>query len=80
VVGCSEVDRDGLAARAAARIGTHDTRTAIGYWVGAIRETFEEVGILLAYDAAGHHPRVDAPRFAEYRKACETDNLSLIHI
>ena len=62
------------AARAAARIGTHDTRTAIGYWVGAIRETFEEVGILLAYDAAGDYPRVDAPRFAEYRTACQTDN------
>jgi len=61
-------------ARAAARIGTSDTRTAIGYWVGAIRETFEEVGILLAYDAAGNPARVDAPRFDEYRAACQTDN------
>ena len=62
------------AARAAARLGTPDTRTAIGYWVGAIRETFEEVGILLAYDAAGAWARVDAPRFAEYRVACQRDN------
>jgi 8-oxo-dGTP pyrophosphatase MutT (NUDIX family) len=61
-------------ARAAARIGTPDTRTAIGYWVGAIRETFEEVGVLLAYDAAGNPARVDAPRFDEYRAACQTDN------
>jgi len=61
-------------ARAAARIGASDTRTAIGYWIGVIRETFEEVGILLAYDAAGHDVRVDAPRFDEYRAACQTEN------
>src|SRR5438132_12958828 len=53
-------------ARAAARIGATDTRTAVGYWVGAIRETFEEIGVLLAYDAAGQPARIDAPRFADY--------------
>ena len=61
-------------ARAAARIGTADPDTAVGYWIGAIRETFEEVGILLAYDAHGHPARVDAPRFAEYRAAGQHDN------
>ena len=28
-------------------------RKALGYWVGAIREAFEEVGMLLAYDRHG---------------------------
>ena len=60
--------------RAAARLGTPDARTAVGYLVGAIRETFEEVGILLAVDEAGHDARVDAPRFADYRAACQNDN------
>lgn len=71
VAWCTGLDPE----RAAARIGVPgDARTAIGYWVGAIRETFEEVGILLAYDAAGHPARVDAPRFAEYRAACQKEN------
>jgi 8-oxo-dGTP pyrophosphatase MutT (NUDIX family) len=48
--------------------------TALGYWVGAIRETFEEVGVLLATDADGRPPRLDAARVAEYRRACQTDN------
>jgi 8-oxo-dGTP pyrophosphatase MutT (NUDIX family) len=61
-------------ARAAARLGTPDTRTAIGYLVGAIRETFEEVGILLAYEANGAYAHIDAPRFVEYRAACQTGN------
>ena len=61
-------------ARAAARIGASDARTAIGYWIGVIRETFEEVGILLAYDAAGQYARVDTLRFGEYRAACQTEN------
>ncbi len=64
-----EPDRD------AARIGlAGDPRTALGFWIGAIRETFEEVGILLAYDPAGDWARVDAPRFAEYQAACNADN------
>jgi 8-oxo-dGTP pyrophosphatase MutT (NUDIX family) len=61
-------------ARASARIGTADAKTAIGYWIGAIRETFEEVGVLLAYDASGQWARVDAPRFADYRAACQNEN------
>ena len=62
-------------ARAAARLGVGgDTRTALGFWVGAIRETFEEVGVLLAIDDAGRPVRVDDARFADYRAACQKDN------
>jgi len=68
---CEGLDPD----RAAARIGlAGDRRTALGYWIGAIRETFEEVGVLLAYDASGAWARVNAPRFAEYQAACNADN------
>ncbi len=52
----------------------HAPRTALGYWIGAIRETFEEVGVLLAYDAAGRSPRLAPERLAEYRRACQADN------
>src|SRR5262249_15677030 len=51
-----------------------DTRTALGFWIGAIRETFEEVGVLLAVDGDGRPARVDHPRFADYRDACQRDN------
>ncbi len=47
---------------------------AVGYWVGAVRETFEEVGILLAYGPDGEPVRADAPRFIEYRRACHADS------
>jgi 8-oxo-dGTP pyrophosphatase MutT (NUDIX family) len=49
-------------------------RTALGFWIGAIRETFEEAGLLLAVDAGGREVTVDAPRLAEYRRACHADN------
>lgn len=63
------------AARAASVLGLEDDPgRALGYWIGAIREAFEEVGVLLAYDAGGHPARVDAPRFADYRRACHADN------
>ncbi|MBI1847952.1 MAG: hypothetical protein HY294_08915 [Candidatus Rokubacteria bacterium] len=49
-------------------------RTALGYWIGAIRETFEEVGILLAYDASGQWVRLDPGVSAAARVACHKDN------
>ena len=52
----------------------HAPRTALGYWIGAIRETFEEAGLLLAVDGDGRDAPVAAPRFAEYRRACQSDN------
>jgi 8-oxo-dGTP pyrophosphatase MutT (NUDIX family) len=47
---------------------------ALGYWIGAIREAFEEVGVLLATDTAGGPPRIDPPRLGEYRRACQKDH------
>ena len=51
--------------------------TALSYWVGAIREAFEEVGVLLAYEADGRLLRIasDAkPRYEAYRTACQRAN------
>jgi 8-oxo-dGTP pyrophosphatase MutT (NUDIX family) len=66
----------GLDVTTAARRLRLDTapREALGHWIGAIRETFEEAGVLLAVDAEGGEPSVGAARFAEYRRACHADN------
>jgi 8-oxo-dGTP pyrophosphatase MutT (NUDIX family) len=48
--------------------------TALAYWVGAIRETFEEAGVLLATTADGGPVHLPAPRVAEYRRAVQADN------
>jgi 8-oxo-dGTP pyrophosphatase MutT (NUDIX family) len=42
--------------------------------VGAIRETFEEVGILLAYAGDGRPARLDDAHLAAYRRACQRDH------
>ncbi len=47
---------------------------ALGHWVGVIRETFEEVGILLAYGPDGRPVRLDRTRHGDYRRACEADH------
>jgi 8-oxo-dGTP pyrophosphatase MutT (NUDIX family) len=63
---------------AAARLGGElSPRQAMGYWVGAIREAFEEVGMLLAYrrDGAFAEPTgADAARFEAHREACQASN------
>jgi 8-oxo-dGTP pyrophosphatase MutT (NUDIX family) len=62
---------------AAARLGVPAPREALGYWIGAIREAFEEVGMLLAYDASGAPLRLDGERrerFAGYRADCQAAN------
>jgi 8-oxo-dGTP pyrophosphatase MutT (NUDIX family) len=66
----------GLDGKAAARrLSLEEApRTALGFWIGAIRETFEEAGLLLALDADGREVALDAPRFAEHRRACHADN------
>lgn len=66
----------GLDVEHAARLlGVADgPRAALSYWVGAIREAFEEVGVLLAVDESGRSPRIEATRLAEYRCACQGDN------
>jgi 8-oxo-dGTP pyrophosphatase MutT (NUDIX family) len=47
-------------------------RGGLAYWTAAIRESFEEAGVLLAYDDAGELVNPGAPsrieRFADYRR------------
>ncbi|MBI4628105.1 MAG: NUDIX domain-containing protein, partial [Candidatus Rokubacteria bacterium] len=62
-------------ARAARVLGLEaDPRAALRYWIGAIRETFEEAGILLASGPGGAPVPVGEPRFTAYRRACQADN------
>ncbi len=52
-------------------------REALGYWVGAIREAFEEVGLLLARTPDGSFVRFtedNRERYATYRAACQRAN------
>ena len=53
----------------------------IAYYIAAIRESFEEAGLLLAYDAGGGLIRLDDPevhdRFGLHRKAMHAGQLSL---
>jgi 8-oxo-dGTP pyrophosphatase MutT (NUDIX family) len=66
---CAGLDRD----EASRVLGATDgTRTALAHWTGAIREAFEEVGVLLAVDAAGRP--VEPAKLAEYRRACQRDH------
>lgn len=68
---CGRLDAE----EAARRLGlTSESRPALGYWIAAIREAFEEVGLLLAHRVDNGPLRVDAPRFAEYRRACQGDH------
>ena len=67
----------GLARDEATRrlVNAGSPREALGFWVGAIREAFEEVGILLAYGPGGS--LVDfsrhGERFHAYRQDCLVD-------
>jgi 8-oxo-dGTP pyrophosphatase MutT (NUDIX family) len=66
------------AGQAAARLGGGlAPREALSYWVGAIREAFEEVGVLLAYEADGHLLRIGPEarsRYEAYRAATHKAN------
>ena len=69
----------GLTAQeAASRLGGEFAgREALAYWVGAIREAFEEAGILLACTADGAFVRFtpdNRDRFNEYRSAGQRSN------
>ena len=63
---CPGIDDDA----ASAALGL--PRGGLAYWAAAIRESFEEAGVLLAYDERGAlvNPREAAPleRFEEYRR------------
>jgi 8-oxo-dGTP pyrophosphatase MutT (NUDIX family) len=62
------------AATAARTLGLGDSHAALGYWIGAVREAFEEVGVLLAYGADGRPAAVEAARLLEHRRACQRDH------
>jgi 8-oxo-dGTP pyrophosphatase MutT (NUDIX family) len=62
-------------ADAARTLGLEQTPTAaLAYWIGAIRETFEEAGVLLATTAEGGPVCLPASRVADYRRAIQADN------
>ena len=68
---CAGLDAD----RAARVLGMPSPGSqAIGYWVGAIREAFEEVGVLLAYGPDGTPARLDPAQVSAYRRACQADH------
>lgn len=54
---------------------------ALGIWVAGIRETFEEVGLLMAYRRDGSLISLDAEhllrRFSAYRKRLQTGDITL---
>ncbi|MGH8988619.1 MAG: NUDIX hydrolase [Acidimicrobiales bacterium] len=56
----------------------------LAWWVAAVRECFEEAGILLAQDARGEPPRLrdpdDVARFARHRAALASGVVSLVEV
>ena len=56
----------------------------LAYWMGGIRECFEEAGILLAYDKNKQLIRFDTEakkqRFSDYRDALNKGNINLLEI
>ncbi len=74
---------EGLSQAAAARLlGVHDR--ALAFWVAAVRETFEEAGVLLAYDHNGTVVRLDDPdlhgRFAQHRREVDRGSRRLAEV
>ena len=66
---------------ASARLGLD--AGGLAYWVAAVRETFEEAGVLLAVDAAsGRDPDLSDParavRFAELRREVDAGRVSML--
>ena len=51
---------------------------ALGLYVAAARETFEECGILLARDAEGQPARLPDSKIAEGRKLCESNTAGFL--
>lgn len=65
-----------------ARLGID--RGGLAFWVAAIRESFEEAGVLLAYDRTGEVVDLDddagRERWAEHRRAVDTSERRLIDV
>lgn len=57
------------AERASRRLGVDEG--GLAYWLAAVRETFEEAGLLLGATAAGEDPWADPGRAARLRRARE---------
>ncbi len=59
-------------------------RGGLAFWVAAIRESFEEAGLLLAYDSAGEVLRFDEPvlaeRFVEHRRQVDAGERRLVEV
>jgi 8-oxo-dGTP pyrophosphatase MutT (NUDIX family) len=56
-------------------------RGGLSYWIAAIREAFEEAGILLAYDASGRIISVneaDAERYRPQRRALDEGHAAFV--
>lgn len=69
-------------AEASAQLGVDGG--GLAYWVAAVRECFEEAGVLLAYDAAGEVVRLGeaaiADRFAAHRRAVDAGQRRLLEV
>lgn len=61
--------------------GLRDPRGSLAIWIAALRELFEEAGVLLAYDASGQLVAFDTPttaeRFTAHRAALTAGAISL---
>lgn len=71
-------------ADASTALGLHPPTGGLAYWVAAIRESFEEAGVLLAYDATGdvidlRDPDV-AARFDVHRGAVDRSERRLVEV
>src|ERR671934_1008885 len=64
------------AATAAKTLDLEDTELALAHWIGVIRETFEEVGVLLATAADGGPVRVAPATLSACRRACHADSFA----
>jgi len=60
--------------------GCRDASLALGYWVTAVREFFEEAGIILVYDAGGSVPdfnnKETRKKFDSYRSLLHSGDIS----
>jgi 8-oxo-dGTP pyrophosphatase MutT (NUDIX family) len=69
-------------AEASAQLGLD--RGGLAFWVAAIRESFEEAGVLLAYEPSGQLVRLDdddvVERFAKHRHAVDTGARRLVEV
>lgn len=67
---------------ASQRLGV--TSGGLAFWVAAIRESFEEAGVLLAYDRDGEMVSLDHPdlaeRFLDHRRAVDRGERRLIEV